>query len=91
MEGPNKLSDGEKKPVLELLIDSCIKYAQLYASNKEKVAASSVRALGFIAQNLIVLENNQKKNADQNEVLKPEIIHCYIIKIIDILTDKLYD
>jgi hypothetical protein len=44
-------------PVLDLLIESCTKYAQLYASNKEKVAASAVRALGFIAQNLIVLEH----------------------------------
>lgn len=34
---------------MNVLIDSCIKYAQLQASNKEKVAASSLRALGFIA------------------------------------------
>ena len=34
---------------LEILVSSCIKYAQYFASNKEKVAASSIRALGFIA------------------------------------------
>lgn len=33
---------------LELMIDTCQKYAELQASNKEKVAASSIRALGFI-------------------------------------------
>lgn len=34
---------------LEVLVNSCIKYAQFTVSNKEKVAASSIRALGFIA------------------------------------------
>jgi len=33
---------------LEICIAACIKYTSLSASNKEKVAASSIRALGFI-------------------------------------------
>ena len=37
------------------LINACIRYSQHQQSNKEKVAASSIRALGFVAQNLILL------------------------------------
>lgn len=33
---------------LELMIQACSRFADLTASNKEKVAASSIRALGFI-------------------------------------------
>jgi hypothetical protein len=33
---------------LPTVIATCTKYAELQASNKEKVAASSIRALGFI-------------------------------------------
>ena len=50
------IKNGEE--TLEILVSSCIKYAQYFASNKEKVAASSIRALGFIAQNLITLDFN---------------------------------
>lgn len=34
---------------LMLLIGTCIKYSQHQQSNKEKVAASAIRALGFVA------------------------------------------
>jgi len=33
---------------LTLLIEGCIKYTENQASNKEKICASSLRALGFI-------------------------------------------
>ena len=31
------------------LVNACIEYANMWASNKEKVAASAIRACGFIA------------------------------------------
>ena len=53
--------DGAKISNFEILIQICLKYAQLTASNKEKVASSSIRALGFIVQNLIIYEDKIKK------------------------------
>jgi len=50
---PEKVRQQEN---LLLLINACIKYSQHQQSNKEKVSASSIRALGFVAQNLIILE-----------------------------------
>lgn len=44
----NNLPNETEMTNLELMIDACSKYAELQASNKEKVAASSIRALGFV-------------------------------------------
>lgn len=74
---------------LEVLINSCIKYAQYFASNKEKVAASSIRALGFIAQNLITLDYNQKKG-NQPLIMETEAVRSYIKMIVDVIITKLH-
>lgn len=50
-----------------LLINACVKYSQHQQSNKEKVAASSIRALGFVAQNLILLEKKMKERYEKDD------------------------
>jgi hypothetical protein len=77
------IDDIIKQKTLDLLVQSCIKYAQYFASNKEKVAASSIRALGFIAQNLISLEFDQKHG--KSEVMDQESIRTYIKQIVDVI------
>ena len=74
---------------MELMIEACSKYADLQASNKEKVAASSIRALGFIVQNLILLDEKQKKNPDEEQLLISVDISFYIKKIVNLIVNKL--
>lgn len=89
-----------------LLINACIKYSQHQQSNKEKVAASSIRALGFVAQNLILLEkklreasnkDDDKKQIgevnDQLEGLKvdAEFVQGAIRTIVEAITGKLHN
>jgi len=57
-----------------------VKYSQHQASNKEKVAASSIRALGFIVQNLIRLEQ---------PLLTAEQIDQSIRLIMEVIINKL--
>ena len=52
---------------LTALINACIRYSQHQQSNKEKVAASSIRALGFVAQNLILLEKRMRETESSGE------------------------
>jgi len=72
---------------LETALDLCTRYAELTASNKEKVAASSIRALGFIAQGLIQLDGKQRKGGQQ--LLPPDSIRRYVERIIDLIVNKL--
>lgn len=46
---PKKSEKVRQQQNLMLLINACVKYSQHQQSNKEKVAASSIRALGFVA------------------------------------------
>lgn len=43
------------------MVAACIKFSQHQASNKEKVSASSIRALGFLVQNLIKMDSEYKQ------------------------------
>lgn len=79
------------KSNLEVMIDACSKYAELQASNKEKVAASSIRALGFIVQNLIILDHKQTTNPSQEKILSVKEIKTYIEQIVDLIVDKLHN
>lgn len=84
----SKFKNQQNVTNFELLIDACGKYAELQASNKEKVAASSIRALGFIVQNLILLDEKQRKK--QCPVILPsDKIEQYIEKIVDFIVEKL--
>lgn len=74
---------------MELMIQACSKYAELQASNKEKVAASSIRALGFIVQNLILLHDSQTKNPNGEQLVASANIRGYIEQIVDLIVAKL--
>ena len=52
------------------------------------MAASSIRALGFIAQNLITLDYNQKKGK-YKKILESEKIREAIKEIVEVIITKL--
>ena len=73
-----------------LLITACIKYSQHQQSNKEKVSASSIRALGFVAQNLIILEKKLEKKMKQEPAAESGDDKVVIDKQIEDKEEKLH-
>lgn len=74
----SKFESADNENNIQLIISACIKYSELQASNKEKVAASSIRALGFVVQNLIILDSKQRTDPTRKVLLSSEQISSYI-------------
>lgn len=74
---------------MALLINGLVKYTQHQASNKEKVTASSIRALGFIVQSLIQMDFDAKNVPGIKPLISTECLDKAVRLVVGIIVEKI--